>query len=108
RRVVQGAFESIMHQLFSHGAFAGDTAASSYRVVTDDTINTADDYEQGRFRVDLKVAPAWPMSFITVCLVQEGERYTANVIILLVDIDKENISYLFTVYCFSSYNSISL
>ena len=81
RRVVQGAFESIMHQLFVRGAFAGDTADSSYQVVTDDTINTADDYEQGRFRVDLKVAPAWPMSFITVRLVQEGERSTATEII---------------------------
>jgi hypothetical protein len=81
RRVVQGAFESIMHQLFVRGAFAGDTADSSYRVVTDDTINTADDFEQGRFRVDLKVAPAWPMSFLTVRLVQEGERSTATEII---------------------------
>jgi hypothetical protein len=81
RRVVQGAFESIMHQLFTRGAFAGDTADSSYRVVTDDTINTADDYDQGRFRIDLKVAPAWPMSFLTVRLVQEGERSTATEII---------------------------
>jgi phage tail sheath protein FI len=81
RRVVQGAFESIMHQLFTRGAFAGDTADSSYQVVTDDTINTADDYDQGRFRVDLKVAPAWPMSFLTVRLVQEGERSTATEII---------------------------
>ena len=81
RRVVQGAFESIMHQLFVRGAFAGDTADSSYQVVTDDTINTADDYDQGRFRVDLKVAPAWPMSFLTVRLVQEGERSTATEII---------------------------
>jgi hypothetical protein len=81
RRVVQGAFQSIMHQLFVRGAFAGDTADSSYRVVTDDTINTADDYDQGRFRVDLKVAPAWPMSFLTVRLVQDGERSTVAEII---------------------------
>ena len=70
-----------MHQLFTRGAFAGDTADSSYQVVTDDTINTAYDFDQGRFRVDLKVAPAWPMSFITVRLVQEGERSTATEII---------------------------
>jgi hypothetical protein len=81
RRIVQGAFESIMQQLFTRGAFAGATADASYRVVTDDTLNTPQDFEQGRFRVDLKVAPALPMSFLTVRLVQMGERATATEII---------------------------
>jgi phage tail sheath protein FI len=81
RRMVQGAFESIMQQLFTGGAFAGATAEASYRVVTDDTLNTPQDFDQGRFRVDLKVAPALPMSFLTVRLVQMGERATATEII---------------------------
>jgi hypothetical protein len=81
RRIVQGAFESIMQQLFIRGAFAGATADASYRVVTDDTLNTPQDFDQGRFRVDLKVAPALPMSFLTVRLVQMGERATATEII---------------------------
>ena len=81
RRVVQGAFESIMQQLFMRGAFAGATADASYRVVTDDTLNTPQDFDQGRFRVDLKVAPALPMSFLTVRLVQMGERAIATEII---------------------------
>ena len=81
RRVVQGAFESIMQQLFTRGAFAGATPDTSYRVVTDDTLNTPQDFDEGRFRVDLKVAPALPMSFLTVRLVQMGERATATEII---------------------------
>jgi hypothetical protein len=81
RRVVQGAFESIMQQLFMRGAFAGATPDASYRVITDDTLNTPQDFDQGRFRVDLKVAPALPMSFLTVRLVQMGERATATEII---------------------------
>lgn len=81
RRIVQGAFESIMQHLFSRGAFAGATAEASYRVVTDDTLNTLQDFDQGRFRVDLKVAPALPMSFLTVRLVQMGDRATATEII---------------------------
>ena len=81
RRVVQGAFESIMQQLFTRGAFAGATADASYRVVTDDTLNTPQDFDAGRFRVDLKVAPALPMSFLTVRLVQMGERAIATEII---------------------------
>jgi hypothetical protein len=41
RQIVQGAFESIMQQLFTRGAFAGATPDASYRVVTDDTLNTS-------------------------------------------------------------------
>jgi hypothetical protein len=78
RRVVQGAFEAILQQLFTRGAFAGATPDASYRVVTDDSLNTAADFEQGRFRVDLKVAPALPMSFLTVRLVQLGDRAVAT------------------------------
>jgi hypothetical protein len=81
RGVVQGAFESIMQQLFTRGAFAGATPDASYRVVTDDTVNTPQDFDQGRFRVDLKVAPALPMSFLTVRLVQMGERAVTTEII---------------------------
>jgi hypothetical protein len=81
RRIVRGAFESIMQQLFVRGAFAGTTAATSYQVVTDETLNTPNDFDNGRFRVDLKVAPALPMSFLTVRLVQMGERATATEII---------------------------
>ncbi len=81
RRTVQGAFESVLQQLFTRGAFAGATPADSYRVVTDDTANIGADFDNGRFRVDLKVAPAAPMSFLTVRLVQTGERATAVEII---------------------------
>jgi hypothetical protein len=81
RRVAQGAFESILQQLFMRGAFAGATPDASYRVVTDSTLNTPRDVDEGRFRVDLKVAPALPMSFLTVRLVQIGERAVATEII---------------------------
>ena len=78
RRVVQGAFESLLGRLFARGAFAGDTPESAYQVVTNDTVNPPQSVERGRFFVDLKVAPALPMSFLTVRLVQIGERATAT------------------------------
>jgi phage tail sheath protein FI len=78
RRLVQHAFEDLLNQLFVRGAFAGDTRATSYEVVTDDSINTPQSMELGRFRVDLKVAPSVPMSFVTVRLVQTGERGVAT------------------------------
>jgi hypothetical protein len=74
RRMVQRAFESMMDQLFVQGAFAGATRDTSYQVVTDASVNPPESVEQGQFQVDLKVAPAVPMSFVTVRLVQLGEN----------------------------------
>jgi phage tail sheath protein FI len=42
------------------------------RVITDSSVNTQDAMDQGRFVVELLVAPAVPMSFLTVKLVQSG------------------------------------
>jgi hypothetical protein len=81
RRRVQRGFESLLDQLFVRGAFAGATRAQSFQVVTDDSLNTPQTAEQGRFRVDLKVAPSLPMSFVTVRLVQLGERgFTSEIV----------------------------
>jgi phage tail sheath protein FI len=74
RRMVQRAFESLMDQLFMRGAFAGATRATSYQVVPDDTVNPPENVDQGRFQVDLRIAPSLPMSFVTVRLVQLGEN----------------------------------
>ena len=81
RRLVQTGFEALLDQLFVRGAFAGATRATSYEVVTDDTINTPQTQELGQFRVDLKVAPSLPMSFVIVRLVQTGDRGVATELI---------------------------
>ena len=60
--------------MFRRGAFAGATAEQSFRVVTDSTINTRVDADAGRLIIELRVAPAVPMRFITVRLTQSGER----------------------------------
>jgi hypothetical protein len=74
RRLVQRAFGSMMDQLFVRGAFAGATRDTSYQIVTDDSVNPPASVDQGRFQVDLRIAPSVPMSFITVRLVQLGEN----------------------------------
>jgi hypothetical protein len=74
RRAVQRGFDLLLGDLFERGAFAGATAAQSFRVVTDDTINTPRAAEAGRFLVELRVAPSIPMRFIAVRLTQTGER----------------------------------
>lgn len=74
RRAVQGSFDALMRDLFERGAFAGATPEQSYRVVTDDTVNTPRDRDGGRFVVELRVAPSLPLRFLAVRLAQSGER----------------------------------
>jgi hypothetical protein len=74
RRAVQRGFEAQLEYLFMRGAFAGKTADASFQVVTDSSVNTPQSMEQGRFIVELRVAPSLPMSFLTIRLVQTGDR----------------------------------
>ena len=76
RRAVQRSFTELLTDMFRRGAFAGATPEQSFRVVTDDTLNTGRDADEGRFIVELRVAPALPMRFISVRLSQAGERLT--------------------------------
>lgn len=73
-RSVQRGFDLLLTDLFQRGAFAGATAAQSFRVVTDEGVNTSQSVDAGRFVVELRVAPSLPMRFIAVRLAQNGER----------------------------------
>jgi phage tail sheath protein FI len=74
RRMVQRGFEATLGDLFQRGAFAGRTAATAFQVVTGESLNTPVSVENGRFLVELRVAPSRPMAFLTLRLVQTGER----------------------------------
>ena len=74
RRTVQRGFEALLMRMFERGAFAGRTAAAAFQVTTNDSVNTPRSVEQGRFIVELRVAPSLPMTFLTVRLVQSGDR----------------------------------
>jgi hypothetical protein len=74
RRLVSRGFNAMLDQMFVRGAFAGRTPADSYQVVTDESLNTPQSIELGRFIVELKVRPSLPMTFLTVRLVQSGDR----------------------------------
>lgn len=78
RRRVQRGFEELLAGLFVRGAFAGATRESAFQVVTGDALNTPAQAEQGRFFVDLKVAPSQPLTFLNVRLVQSGDRGTVT------------------------------
>jgi hypothetical protein len=70
RRLVQRRFEGLLGELYQRGAFAGATAAESFRVVTDASVNPPQSIDAGRFVVELRVAPAQPLTFLTVRLIQ--------------------------------------
>jgi hypothetical protein len=72
QRQVTRQFDGWMQQMLSRGAFAGLSAADSYRVIADSSVNTQDSLDQGRFIVELQVAPSQPLQFLTVQLVQSG------------------------------------
>ncbi len=73
RRGVQRGFEGWLTRMFERGAFAGRTASTAFRVTTDDSVNTPQSVDAGRFIVELRVAPSRPMTFLTVRLVQTGD-----------------------------------
>ena len=76
QRKVTRQFDGWMQQMLARGAFAGLSAADSYRVIADGSVNTQDSIDQGRFVVELQVAPSVPMQFLTVQLVQSGGQLT--------------------------------
>lgn len=69
RRTARRTFQSLLSFLFSTGAFAGASAGEAFQVSTP---ITADDLDQGRLIVELRVAPSQPLAFLTILLVQSG------------------------------------
>ncbi|MBV8901867.1 MAG: hypothetical protein JOY92_17335 [Verrucomicrobia bacterium] len=72
QRRVARRFEYWMRELLARGAFSGLTPEESFQVVVGSAVSTQDDTDQGRFIVELRIAPSLPMQFLTVRLVQSG------------------------------------
>lgn len=64
------AFSRYMSMLFQGGAFAGATVDTSYEVA----VRVVSAERSPRLEVDLRIAPARPMEFITIRLVQRDPR----------------------------------
>lgn len=78
RRDAAAVFDRLLLSLFEQGALAGQTAAEAYRVVTDGTVNLPETIERGQLIVEVRIAPAAPLEFILVRLVQRGGQITAS------------------------------
>jgi len=69
---VQHQFERLLGELFKVGAFAGADAQEAFRVVADESLNTPPSVDRGRLIVELRVAPAAALAYLTVRLVTAG------------------------------------
>lgn len=78
RRTVERAFEAMLGELFRRGAFSGRSAAEAFRIEFGTPAQVRLQRDAGEFHVDLKVAPALPLTFLTVRLARSGERLTSQ------------------------------
>jgi hypothetical protein len=78
RRTVERAFEALLEMLFRRGALAGARAEQAFRVVVGEEVNTRQRGDAGQFWIELRVAPALPLTWLTVRLVRSGERLVAE------------------------------
>jgi hypothetical protein len=72
RSLVRHRFERLLSDLYVRGALAGRRPEAAFRVVADETVNTRQSLDLGRFIVELRVAVSRPLAFLTVRLVQSG------------------------------------
>src|SRR5262249_27369770 len=74
RRAVQRGFENLLEELARRGAFVGRNQNEQFQVVVDGGLNTSITADQGRFYVELRVAPSLPLRFLTIRLLQQADR----------------------------------
>ena len=73
-RRVQRGFESLLGRLHGLGALEGRTASDAFRVEVGGPPDTRASLDDGLLLVELKVAPSRPLRFLTVRLVNTGDR----------------------------------
>ncbi|NIJ18789.1 hypothetical protein FHS95_000458 [Sphingomonas naasensis] len=73
RRAIERSFGHMLDDMVSRGAFAGEGKGDSYRLSVD---ASESDRMNGRLVIEIAVAPAQPLRFLTLVLAQAGERFT--------------------------------
>lgn len=71
RRRVKYHFEEFLENLFMRGALAGKSSDEAFNVVIDYSVNPQTGINQGRFVIELHIAPSQPLEFLIVQLVQQ-------------------------------------
>ncbi len=79
QRLIERIFERPLTELYTRGAFSGDTPDKAFRVIVNESDNTMQSVDQGRLNIDLKIAPSRPLEFLTVRLIQGPDEITQAV-----------------------------
>ncbi|SDW50896.1 Phage tail sheath protein [Albimonas donghaensis] len=74
RALVRRRFERLLSLIHQRGGLKGATPAAAFRVETGASVNSATAIDQGRFLVELRVAPSRPFRHLTVLLLQTGPQ----------------------------------
>lgn len=74
RRAIDSRFRHWLDDLYARGAFAGQRPQDAYHLRVDASVNPPQGIDAGRLVIEIGVAPARPLRFLTVRLVQSGER----------------------------------
>lgn len=74
---VNNHFTRFLSDMYRRGAFSGNTPQQAFRVVTGSSVNTIQQLDRGRLIIELRVAPAYPMRFLTIRLIQSGTNQIA-------------------------------
>jgi phage tail sheath protein FI len=77
RAVLVQTISGLLGDFHRRGAFAGATEAASFFVRCDDSLNTSQTAAQGQLIAEVGVAPAAPLEFIVVRIVQNVDGRTA-------------------------------
>ena len=72
--LVRRRFERLLSLIHQRGGLKGATPAAAFRVETGASVNPATAIDQGRFLVELRVAPSRPFRHLTVLLLQTGPQ----------------------------------
>ncbi len=78
RRAIDHRFRNWLGTLFARGAFAGATPSEAFRLRVGSTLNTPQSIDAGRLIIEIAVAPAQPMRFLTARLTQSGEHFSVT------------------------------
>ncbi len=74
RALVRRRFERLLSLIHQRGGLKGATPAAAFRVETGASVNPATAIDEGRFLVELRVAPSRPFRHLTVLLLQTGPQ----------------------------------
>lgn len=72
RNRVHHFWDRLLSRLYQRGALRGRSTSEAYQVITDGSLNTPQAQDQGKFFVELRIAPSQPMRFIRVLLKQSN------------------------------------